>query len=113
MNIDLFNANKNYVYGEQLVTLVDEFIGIIEENGKEFIVLPGQCEDYGYKVEEFKTGKQYVFCKELIPKHLGELSGWENEIDRKPVKFENKLHGYCWNDEDELYTVFPAWCREV
>ena len=112
-NVDLFNKNKNYVYEGELVTVVDELTGYIEENGKEKIILPSQCEDYGDKVEEFKTGKQYIFCKELISKHLGELSGWQNEIDGKPVKVVNKKNGYCFNDKGELYMVFPLWCKEV
>ena len=112
-NIDLFNKDKNYVYGEHLVTIIDEFTGIITVNSEEFIVLPSQCKDYGYKVEEFKTGKQYVFCKELIPKHLGELSGWQETIDGKPVKVENKKNGYCFNDKGEGYIVFASWCMEV
>ena len=114
MNTDLYNLNKNYVYKGELVTLVDEFIGVIEENGKEFTVLPSQCEDYGYKVEEFKTGKQYVFCKELIPKHLDiPLSGWENEINRKTVEVVNKKNGYCFNDKNEMYMVYVSWCKEI
>ena len=112
-NIDLFNLNKNYVYKGELVTLIDEFIGVIEENGKEFTVLPSQCKCLGDKVKEFEAGKQYVFCKELIPKHLGDLSGWQIEIDGKPVKVENKKSGYCFNDKGEGYIVFASWCMEV
>ena len=109
-NTDLYNLNKNYVYEGELVAIIDEFTGYIEENGKEKIILPSQTECLGYKVEEFEAGKQYVFCKELIPKHLGELSGWEKEINRKPVKVENKKSGYCFNDKDEAYIVFASWC---
>ena len=92
---------------------MDEFIGYVEENGKEKIILPSQTECLGDKVEEFKTGKQYVFCKELIPRHLGECNGWEDEIDGKPVKFVNKKGGYCFNDKGEGYIVFASWCMEV
>ena len=113
MNTDLYNLNKNYVYKGELVTLVDELAGYVEENGEEVIILPSQTECLGYKVEEFKTEKQYVFCKELIPKHLGELSGWQIEIDGKPVKVENKKSGYCFNDEGEAYVIFAGWCMEV
>ena len=112
--VDLFDSNKNYIYEGELVTVVDEFTGIIPENGKEKIILPSQCKDYGYKVEEFETGKQYVFCKELIPKYLDiPLSGWENEINRKPVEIVNKKNGYCFNDKNEAYLVFASWCKEV
>lgn len=75
--VDLFNKDKNYIYKGELVTIIDELAGVIEENGEEKIILPSQCMCLGDKVEEFEVGKQYVFCKELIPKHLGELSGWE------------------------------------
>ena len=109
-NIDLFDSNKNYIYKGELVTLVDEFTGVIEENGEEKIILPSQTECLGNKVEEFEVGKQYVFDKRLISKHLGELSGWQIEIDGKPVKVENKKTGYCFNDKDELYMVFASWC---
>ena len=112
-NIDLYNLSKNYVYKGELVTLIDEFIGVIEENGKEKIILPSQTECLGDKVEELKKGKQYVFDKRLIPKHLGDLSGWQIEIDGKPVKVENKKSGYCFNDKGEGYIVFASWCMEV
>lgn len=112
-NIDLFDSNKNYIYKGELVTIVDEFTGIIPENGEEKIILPSQCMCLGDKVEEFEVGKQYVFCKELIPKHLGELSGWQIEIDGEPVKVENKKNGYCFNDKGEAYIVFVNWCKEV
>ena len=111
--VDLYNLAKNYVYKGELVTLVDEFTGIIEENDKEKIILPSQCMCLGDKVEEFEVGKQYVFDKRLISKHLGELSGWEIEIDGKPVKVENKKSGYCFNDKGEAYIVFASWCMEV
>lgn len=110
-NVDLFDSSKNYIHEGELVTLVDEFTGYIEENGEEKIILPSQCMCLGDKVEEFEVGKQYVFCKELIPKHLDiPLSGWENEINRKPVKVENKKNGYCFNDKGEAYIVFASWC---
>lgn len=109
-NIDLFNKDKNYIYKGELVTLVDEFTGVIEENDKEKIILPSQCMCLGNKVEEFEAGKQYVFDKRLISKHLGELSGWQIEIDGKPVKVENKKSGYCFNDKGEAYIVFASWC---
>lgn len=112
-NIDLFNKDKNYIYEGELVTLVDEFTGIISENGEEKIILPSQTECLGDKVEEFEVGKQYVFDKRLISKHLGELSGWQIEIDGKPVKVENKKSGYCFNDKGEGYIVFANWCMEV
>lgn len=111
--VDLYNLAKNYVYKGELVTLVDEFTGIIEENDKEKIILPSQCMCLGDKVEEFEVGKQYVFDKRLISKHLGELSGWEIEIDGKPVKVENKKSGYCFNDKGEAYVIFTSWCIEV
>ena len=81
-NIDLFDKNKNYVYGEYLVTIIDEFTGIIAVNGEEVILLPNCCDDLGYKVEEFEQGKTYVFDKRLIPDFF-ELSGWEDEIHGK------------------------------
>lgn len=109
-NIDLYNLSKNYIYKGELVTVVDEFTGIIEENDEEKIILPSQTECLGYKIEEFKIGKQYVFDKRLIPKHLGELSGWQIEIDSKPVKVENKKNGYCFNDKGEAYVIFASWC---
>ena len=109
-NIDLYNLSKNYVYRGELVTLVDEFIGYVEENGKEKIILPSQTECLGYKVEEFKAGKQYVFDKRLIPKHLGDLSGWEKGIDGKPVKVVNEKSGYCFNNKGEAYIIFASWC---
>ena len=112
-NIDLYNLSKNYIHEGELVTLVDELAGYVEENGEEVIILPSQTECLGYKVEEFKTGKQYIFCKELIPKHLGELSGWQETIDGKPVKVENEKNGYCFNDKGEAYVVFADWCMEV
>lgn len=112
-NIDLFNKDKNYIYEGELVTLVDEFTGIISENGEEKIILPSQTECLGDKVEEFEVGKQYVFDKRLISKHLGELSGWQIEIDGKPVKVENKKNGYCFNDKGEAYIVFASWCVYV
>ena len=108
--VDLYNLAKNYVYKGELVTLVDEFTGVIEENGEEKIILPSQCMCLGDKVEEFEVGKQYVFDKRLISKHLGELSGWQIEIDGKPVKVENKKNGYCFNDKGEAYIVFASWC---
>lgn len=114
MNTDLYNLNKNYVYKGELVTLVDEFIGVIEENGKEFTVLPSQCKCLGDKVEEFEVGKQYVFDKRLISKHLGELSGWQIEIDGKEVvKVISEKAGYCFNDKGECYIVYANWCMEV
>lgn len=113
MNTDLYNPNKNYVYKGELVTLIDEFIGIIGVDGKEKIILPSQTECLGYKVEEFKVKKQYLFYKELIPTHLGVLSGWQEEIDRKPVKIVNETNGYCFNDKGEGYIVYPSWCSEV
>lgn len=109
-NIDLFDSNKNYIYKGELVTIVDEFTGIIPENGEEKIILPSQCMCLGNKVEEFEAGKQYVFDKRLISKHLRELSGWQIEIDGKPVKVENKKNGYCFNDKGEAYIVFASWC---
>lgn len=112
-NIDLFNKDKNYIYKGELVTVVDEFTGVIEENGEEKIILPSQTECLGNKVENFELEKQYVFCKELIPKHLGELSGWQIEIDGKPVKVENEKAGYCFNDKGECYIVYANWCMEV
>ena len=112
-NIDLYNLSKNYIYKGELVTLVDEFTGVIEENGEEKIILPSQCRCLGDKVKEFEKGKQYVFCKELIPKHLGELSGWQIEIDGKPVEVVNEQNGYCFNDKDEAYIIFANWCKEV
>jgi hypothetical protein len=111
--VDLFDSNKNYIYKGELVTIVDEFTGIIPENGEEKIILPSQCMCLGNKVEEFEVGKQYVFDKRLISKHLGELSGWQIEIDGKPVKVENKKNGYCFNDKGEAYIVFVNWCKEV
>ena len=111
--VDLFDRNKNYVYKGELVTLVDELAGIIGIDGEEVIILPSQTECLGNKVEEFKTGKQYVFCKELIPKHLGMLSGWQETIDGKPVKVVNEKNGYCFNDKGEAYIVFASWCTEV
>ena len=111
--VDLFDGNKNYVYKGELVTLVDEFTGIIGIDGEEVIILPSQTECLGYKVEEFKTGKQYVFDKRLIPRHLGDLSGWQIEIDGKPVKVENKKSGYCFNDKGEAYIIFASWCKEI
>ena len=111
--VDLFDSNKNYIYEGELVTLVDERAGYVEENGKEKIILPSQTECLGDKVEEFEAGKQYIFCKELIPRHLGELSGWQIEIDGKTVKVENKKSGYCFNDKGEGYIVFANWCMEV
>nr|DAJ41381.1 MAG TPA: hypothetical protein [Caudoviricetes sp.] len=113
-NVDLFDLSKNYIYEGEIVTLVDELAGYVEENGEEVIILPSQTECLGDKVEEFKTEKQYVFCKELIPKHLDiPLSGWENEINRKPVEVVNKKNGYCFNDKNEGYVVFASWCMEV
>lgn len=109
-NIDLFDLSKNYIYEGELVTIIDELAGYIEENGKEKIILPSQCRCLGDKVKEFEAGKQYIFNKELIPKHLGELSGWQNEIDGKPVKVENKKNGYCFNDKNEAYIIFASWC---
>lgn len=111
--VDLYNLAKNYVYKGELVTLVDEFTGIIEENDKEKIILPSQCMCLGDKVEEFEVGKQYIFDKRLISKHLGELSGWQIEIDGKPVEVENKKNGYCFNDKGEAYVIFASWCMEV
>lgn len=112
-NVDLFNKDKNYIYKGELVTIVDEFTGVIEENSEEKIILPSQCMCLGNKVEEFEAGKQYVFDKRLISKHLGELSGWQIEIDGKPVKVENKKNGYCFNDKGECYIVYANWCMEV
>lgn len=109
-NIDLFNKDKNYIYKGELVTIIDELAGYIEENGEEKIILPSQTECLGNKVEEFEVGKQYVFDKRLISKHLGELSGWQIEIDGKPVKVENKKNGYCFNDKGEAYVIFASWC---
>ena len=109
-NIDLYNLSKNYIYKGELVTIVDEFTGVIEENDKEKIILPSQTECLGYKVEEFEVGKQYVFDKRLISKHLGKCSGWEEEIDNEPVKVVNEKNGYCFNDKDEAYIVFASWC---
>lgn len=112
--VDLFDSNKNYIYKGELVTIIDELAGVIEENGKEKIILPSQCKCLGDKVKEFEAGKQYIFCKELIPKHLGmPLSGWEEEIDRKPVEIVNEKNGYCFNDKGEAYMVFVNWCKEV
>ena len=111
MNTDLYNLNKNYVYGEQLVTVIDEFIGIIEVDGKEVTVLPSECICLGNKVKEFELAKQYIFDKRLIPTYLGmSLSGWENEIDGKPVKVVNEKNGYCFNDKGEAYIIFASWC---
>lgn len=113
-NIDLFDSNKNYIYKGELVTIVDEFTGIIPENGEEKIILPSQTECLGYKVEEFEKEKQYIFCKELIPRHLDiPLSGWENEINRKPVEVVNEKNGYCFNDKNEMYMVYVSWCKEI
>lgn len=112
-NIDLFDSNKNYIYKGELVTIVDEFTGIIPENGEEKIILPSQCMCLGNKVEEFEAGKQYVFDKRLISKHLGELSGWQIEIDGKPVKVISEKAGYCFNDKGECYIVYANWCMEV
>ena len=112
-NVDLFDSSKNYIYEGELVTIVDELAGYIEENGEEKIILPSQCRCLGDKVKEFEKGKQYVFCKELIPKHLGELSGWQIEIDGKPVEVVNEQNGYCFNDKDEAYIIFANWCKEV
>lgn len=113
-NVDLFDSSKNYIYEGELVTIVDEFTGIIEENDKEKIILPSQCMCLGDKVEEFEIGKQYVFDKRLISKHLGELSGWEKEIDGKEVvKVISKKAGYCFNDKGECYIVYANWCMEV
>ena len=109
-NTDLYNLNKNYVYGGKLVTLIDEFTGIIIEDGKEKIILPGECECLGNKVERFELGKEYIFDKRLIPDHLGILSGWEDEIDGKFVKVENEKTGYCFTDEEEAYIIFASWC---
>lgn len=112
--VDLFDSNKNYIYEGELVTVVDEFTGIIPENGKEKIILPSQTKCLGDKVEELKKGKQYIFCKELIPRHLGECSGWEKEIDGKEVvKVISEKAGYCFNDKGEGYIVFANWCMEV
>lgn len=112
--VDLYNLAKNYVYKGELVTIVDELTGYIEENGEEKIILPSQIECLGNKVEEFEVGKQYVFDKRLISKHLNmPLSGWENEINRKPVEVVNKKNGYCFNDKGEGYIVFASWCMEV
>jgi len=112
--VDLFDSSKNYIYKGELVTVVDEFTGIIEENGEEKIILPSQCRCLGDKVKEFEKGKQYVFCKELIPKHLDiPLSGWENEINRKPVEVVNEKNGYCFNDKNEMYMVYVSWCKEI
>lgn len=109
--VDLYNPNKNYVYKGELVTLIDEFTGIIGIDGEEVIILPSQTECLGYKVEEFKTGKQYVFDKRLISKYLGmPSSGWQETIDGKPVKVENKKNGHCFNDKGEAYIVFASWC---
>ena len=113
-NTDLYNLNKNYIYEGELVTIIDELAGIIEENDEEKIILPSQTECLGDKVEEFEVGKQYVFDKRLIPKHLNmPLSGWQIEIDGKPVEVENKKNGYCFNDKGEAYLVFVNWCKEV
>jgi hypothetical protein len=112
--VDLFDRNKNYVYKGELVTLMDELAGYVEENGKEKIILPSQTECLGYKVEEFKTGKQYVFDKRLISKYLGmPSSGWQETIDGKPVKVVNEKNGYCFNDKGEAYVIFASWCIEV
>lgn len=111
-NIDLFNKDKNYVYGEHLVDIINEFTGIITVNGEEVILLPNYCDDLGYKVEEFEQGKTYVFDKRLIP-DFSELSGWEDEIHGKQVYFENNRWGYCYNDFNELYAVSVKWCREI
>ena len=113
-NVDLFDSSKNYIYEGELVTIVDEFTGIIEENDKEKIILPSQCMCLGDKVEEFEVGKQYVFDKRLISKHLDiPLSGWENEINRKPVEVVNEKNGYCFNDKNEMYMVYVSWCKEI
>ena len=93
---------------------MDEFTGIIPENGEEKIILPSQCMCLGNKVEEFEVGKQYVFDKRLISKHLGELSGWQIEIDGKEVvKVISEKAGYCFNDKGECYIVYANWCMEV
>lgn len=111
-NIDLFDKNKNYVYGEYLVTIIDEFTGIIAVNGEEVILLPGDCKDLGHKVSEFEKGKKYVFDKRLIPDFF-ELSGWEDEIHGKQVYFENNKYGYCYNDFNESYVIYPKWSIEI
>lgn len=111
-NVDLFNKDKNYVYGEHLVTIIDEFTGIIAVNGEEVVLLPSYCDDLGYKVEEFEEGNMYVFDKRLIPDFF-ELSGWELEIDGKQVYFENNRWGYCYNDFNESYVIYPKWCRTI
>lgn len=112
--VDLFDSNKNYIYEGELVTVVDELAGVIPENGEEKIILPSQCMCLGNKVEEFEVGKQYVFDKRLISKHLGELSGWEREIDGKEVvKIISEKAGYCFNDKGEYYIVYANWCMEV
>ena len=36
--VDLFDSNKNYIYEGELVTIIDELAGYIEENGKEKII---------------------------------------------------------------------------
>jgi hypothetical protein len=111
-NIDLFNKGKNYVYGEYLVKVIDEFTGIIAVDEEEVILLPNYCDDLGYKVEEFEQGKTYVFDKRLIPNFF-ELSGWEDEIHGKQVYFENNKYGYCYNDFNEPYAVSAKWCRII
>ena len=112
-NIDLFNLNKNYVCGGKLVTHIDEFIGTIEENGEEKIVLPSNCECLGDKVENFELEKQYRFDKRLIPTYM-KLSGWEKEIDgEEVVKVISEKAGYCFNDKGECYIVYANWCMEV
>lgn len=111
-NIDLFDKNKNYVYGEYLVTIIDEFTGIITVNGEEVVLLPNYCDDLGYKVEEFEEGNMYVFDKRLIPDFF-ELSGWHEEIDGKLVYFENNKYGYCYNDFNESYIIYPKWTRKI
>nr|DAE62838.1 MAG TPA: SecA preprotein cross-linking domain [Caudoviricetes sp.] len=110
-NIDLFDKDKNYVYGEYLVTIIDEFTGIIAVNGEEVVLLPSDCKDLGYKVDEFEQGKTYVFDKRLIP-DFGELAGWEKEIDGKLVYFESNRYGICYNDFNEAYAVSPKWCKQ-
>lgn len=111
-NIDLFDKNKNYVYGEHLVTIIDEFTGIIAVNGEEVVLLPSECKDLGYKVNEFEQGKEYVFDKRLIP-DFSKLTGWQNEIDGKLVYFESNRYGFCYNDFNEPYAVSAKWCKEI
>lgn len=111
-NIDLFNKDKNYVYGEYLVKVIDEFTGIITVDGEEVIILPSDCKDLGYKVDEFEQGKTYVFDKRLISNFF-ELSGWEDEIDGKLVYFESNRYGICYNDFNEPYVVSVKWCRKI